>query len=104
MVSTDDWPLLAGVSLLQVAIAATLRMVRWSAVRRVVLPLRAIAQPLVAAPEGRGGFEAIAFNNVDPQRPAPLPTGKVRLIYRLATNDYQGELRLQLVVEHLLPP
>ena len=53
MVSTDDWPLLAGVSLLQVAIAATLRMVRWSAVRRVVSPLRAIAQPLVGAPEGR---------------------------------------------------
>ena len=58
----------------------------------------------VAAHEGRGGFEAIAFNNIDPQRPAPLPTGRVRLIYRLATNEYQGEQRLQLVVEHLLPP
>jgi single-stranded-DNA-specific exonuclease len=58
----------------------------------------------VAAREGRGGFEAIAFNSVDPQRPAPLPQGRVRLIYRLGTNDYQGERRLQLVVEHLLPP
>jgi single-stranded-DNA-specific exonuclease len=57
----------------------------------------------VSAREGRGGFEAIAFNNVDPQHPAPLPAGQVRLIYRLGSNDYQGERRLQLVVEHLLP-
>jgi single-stranded-DNA-specific exonuclease len=56
----------------------------------------------VAAREGRGGFEAIAFNSIDPQRPAPLPEGRVRLIYRLGTNDYQGERRLQLVVEHWL--
>ena len=58
----------------------------------------------VAAREGRGGFEAIAFNSIDPQRPAPLPTGQVRLVYRLGTNDYQGERRLQLVVEHILSP
>lgn len=57
----------------------------------------------VAAREGRGGFEAIAFNSVDPQAPAPPPSGRVRLVYRLGTNDYQGERRLQLVVEHLLP-
>ena len=57
----------------------------------------------VAAREGRGGFEAIAFNSVDPQRPAPLPAGRIRLVYRLGTNEYQGERRLQLVVEHLLP-
>jgi single-stranded-DNA-specific exonuclease len=57
----------------------------------------------VAAREGRGGFEAIAFNSVDPQSPAPQPSGRVRLVYRLGTNDYQGERRLQLVVEHLLP-
>jgi len=57
----------------------------------------------VAAREGRGGFEAIAFNSVDPARPERLPQGRVRLVYRLGTNDYQGERRLQLVVEHLLP-
>ena len=57
----------------------------------------------VAAREGRGGFEAIAFNSVDPEEPAPLPRGRVRLVYRLGTNEYQGERRLQLVVEHLLP-
>jgi single-stranded-DNA-specific exonuclease len=57
----------------------------------------------LAAPEGRGTFEAIAFNQVDPQEQQPLPAGRVRLIYRLGTNDYQGERRLQLVIEHLLP-
>jgi single-stranded-DNA-specific exonuclease len=57
----------------------------------------------VAAREGRGGFEAIAFNCIDPADPRQLPQGRVRLVYRLGTNDYQGERRLQLVVEHLLP-
>jgi single-stranded-DNA-specific exonuclease len=57
----------------------------------------------VAAPEGRGGFDAIAFNSIDPQSPGPLPEGPRRLAYRLGTNDYGGERRLQLVVEHLLP-
>jgi single-stranded-DNA-specific exonuclease len=57
----------------------------------------------VAAPEGRGTFEAIAFNQIDPHEGRPLPSGRTRLIYRLGTNDYQGERRLQLVIEHLLP-
>jgi single-stranded-DNA-specific exonuclease len=58
----------------------------------------------VAAREGRGGFEAIAFNHVDPEGPEPRLQGKVRLLYRLGTNDYQGERRLQLLVEHVLAP
>jgi single-stranded-DNA-specific exonuclease len=58
----------------------------------------------VAAREGRGGFDAIWFNGIDPQRPGPLPAGRVRLVYRLGLNDYLGERRLQLMVEHLLPP
>jgi len=57
----------------------------------------------VRAPEGRGSFDAIAFNCVDPAAPAPLPRGRIRLVYRLGTNDYQDVRRLQLVVEHLLP-
>lgn len=57
----------------------------------------------VRAPEGRGSFDAIAFNQVDPTTPAPLPQGRIRLVYRLGTNDYQDVRRLQLVVEHLLP-
>jgi single-stranded-DNA-specific exonuclease len=55
----------------------------------------------LAAPEGRGSFDAIAFNHVDPGSRAALPAGRVRLVYRLGTNDYQGERRLQLMVEHL---
>jgi single-stranded-DNA-specific exonuclease len=57
----------------------------------------------VAAPEGRGSFDAIAFNAVDPGAPAALPAGRMRLVYRLEANLYQGEARLQLVVDHLLP-
>ena len=57
----------------------------------------------VAAPEGRGSFDAIAFNSIDPAARAPLPEGPRRLAYRLGTNDYGGERRLQLMVEHLLP-
>jgi single-stranded-DNA-specific exonuclease len=57
----------------------------------------------VAAPEGRGVFEAIAFNCIDPAAPRPAPAGRQRLVYRLGTNEYRGDLRLQLVVEHWLP-
>jgi single-stranded-DNA-specific exonuclease len=57
----------------------------------------------VTAPEGRGEFTAIAFNFLDAQRPAAaLPTGAVRLIYRLDSNEYLGERRLQIIVEHVL--
>jgi single-stranded-DNA-specific exonuclease len=57
----------------------------------------------VVAPEGRGSFDAIAFNYVDPNEKFSAPAGLRRLVYRLGTNDYQGVRRLQLVVEHLLP-
>jgi single-stranded-DNA-specific exonuclease len=91
---------------------------RWIAERHLKLTL--------AAPEGRGGFDAIAFNFAD-AGPAPgvsatsaanaagtgaarsaaaseaaLPGGKVRLVYRLDSNEYQGERRLQVIVEHLM--
>ena len=32
-----------------------------------------------------------------------LPSGAARLVYRLDSNEYQGERRLQFVIEHLLP-
>jgi single-stranded-DNA-specific exonuclease len=58
----------------------------------------------LSAPEGRGQFDAIAFNfaeaHCEPQLPASGPT---RLVYRLETNEYMGEQRLQFVIEHLLP-
>jgi hypothetical protein len=31
-----------------------------------------------------------------------LPDGDVRLVYRLDINEYQGERRLQLLVDHVL--
>jgi single-stranded-DNA-specific exonuclease len=55
------------------------------------------------APEGRGQFDAIAFNFLDEEEPAALPSGLARLVYRLDSNEYLGESRLQFVVEHLLP-
>jgi len=58
----------------------------------------------LAAPEGRGQFDAIAFNHADGERSAPsAPSGQARLLYRLDSNEYLGESRLQLVIEHLLP-
>jgi single-stranded-DNA-specific exonuclease len=55
-------------------------------------------------------FDAIAFNLMQeapgsPADPAPaLPQGEARLVYRLEVNEYQGERRLQLLVDHVLPP
>ena len=48
-------------------------------------------------------FEAIAFNHIEePERFVP-PEGTVQLVYRLEVNEYQGERRLQLLVDHVLP-
>ena len=58
----------------------------------------------LSAPEGRGQFDAIAFNFADGDpRTVPLPSGTTRLVYRLESNEYMGEARLQFVIEHLLP-
>lgn len=48
-------------------------------------------------------FDAIAFNLLADASTA-LPTGDVRLVYRLDVNEYQGERRLQLLVDHVLAP
>jgi single-stranded-DNA-specific exonuclease len=58
----------------------------------------------LCAPEGRGQFDAIAFNFTDGgEQGVSLPAGSARLIYRLDSNEYMGERRLQFVIEHLLP-
>jgi single-stranded-DNA-specific exonuclease len=58
----------------------------------------------LSAPEGRGQFEAIAFNFTDGEcRSVALPSGAARLVYRLDSNEYMGERRLQFVIEHMLP-
>jgi single-stranded-DNA-specific exonuclease len=49
-------------------------------------------------------FDAIAFNHLE-EGAAHFepPAGEHRLVYRLDVNEYQGERRLQLLVDHLLP-
>ena len=54
-------------------------------------------------------FDAIAFNHLEdaPAGAVPAdfepPSGEHRLVYRLDINEYQGERRLQLLVDHVLP-
>jgi single-stranded-DNA-specific exonuclease len=51
----------------------------------------------------RSRFEAIAFNLIGERCPEP-PSGRLRLAYRLDINHWQGERRLQLVIEHVEMP
>ena len=58
----------------------------------------------VEVPRSGRSFDAIAFNHVtDAAADFAVPSGPVRLVYRLEVNEYQGERRLQLLVEHVLP-
>ncbi len=47
-------------------------------------------------------FDAIAFNFKGADEDPPLPDGDVRLVYRLDINEYKGERRLQLLVDHVI--
>ena len=47
-------------------------------------------------------FDAIAFNFKGADEEAAMPEGDVRLVYRLDINEYKGERRLQLLVDHVL--
>jgi single-stranded-DNA-specific exonuclease len=60
--------------------------------RHVKLQLRPV--------DARATFDAIAFNFLDDDVVKP-PEGRVRLVYRLDINEYRGERRLQLMVDHL---
>jgi single-stranded-DNA-specific exonuclease len=56
-------------------------------------------------PRTRRTFDAIAFNFTTPESAAAaLPAGDAQLVYRLDINEFQGEYRLQLLVDHVLPP
>jgi single-stranded-DNA-specific exonuclease len=46
-------------------------------------------------------FDAIAFNLLDGERFRVPPQGRLHLTYRLDINHWQGERRLQLLVEHV---
>lgn len=48
-------------------------------------------------------FDAIAFNHIDEESAFTLPEGSLQLVYRLDVNEYLGERRLQLLVDHVLP-
>lgn len=61
----------------------------------------------VEVPRSGRTFDAIAFNHIEglaAQGRPELPSGDARLVYRLDVNEYQGERRLQLLVDHVLPP
>jgi hypothetical protein len=58
----------------------------------------------VEVPRSGRAFDAIAFNHIEADTPFTAPAGPLRLIYRLDINHYQGERRLQLLVDHVLPP
>ena len=57
----------------------------------------------VTCQDGERSFDAIAFNFKGADEPATLPAGDVRLVYRLDINEYKGERRLQLLVDHVIP-
>lgn len=57
----------------------------------------------VTSGDGARSFDAIAFNFKGTDENPPLPAGDVRLVYRLDINEYKGERRLQLLVDHVLP-
>ncbi|HET7197750.1 MAG TPA: single-stranded-DNA-specific exonuclease RecJ [Burkholderiales bacterium] len=57
----------------------------------------------VEPPASGRSFDAVAFNLLAAGGAAELPAGLTQLVYRLDINEYQGERRLQLLVDHLLP-
>ncbi|MBS0580998.1 MAG: single-stranded-DNA-specific exonuclease RecJ [Proteobacteria bacterium] len=57
----------------------------------------------VEVPGAGRAFDAIAFNHVEEGAEFVPPAGLAHLVYRLDINEYQGERRLQLLVDHLLP-
>jgi single-stranded-DNA-specific exonuclease len=55
-------------------------------------------------PRSGRAFDAIAFNHVEEQEEEFVPpSGAAHLVYRLEVNQYLGERRLQLLIDHLLP-
>jgi single-stranded-DNA-specific exonuclease len=52
----------------------------------------------------RTRFDAIAFNLLDGERFTVPPVGRLKVAYRLDINHWQGERRLQLLIEHVESP
>ena len=47
-------------------------------------------------------FDAIVFNYFDGRDPRQMPAETVQLVFKLDVNEWQGERRLQLLVDHVL--
>ncbi|MBS0377679.1 MAG: single-stranded-DNA-specific exonuclease RecJ [Proteobacteria bacterium] len=58
----------------------------------------------VEEPASGRTYDAIAFNHLEEGAEFVPPQGLAQLVYRLDVNEYQGERRLQLLVDHLLAP
>jgi single-stranded-DNA-specific exonuclease len=56
----------------------------------------------VEVPQTGRSFDAIAFNYFAGREPDDLPPESADIVYRLDINEYQGERRLQLLVDHVL--
>jgi single-stranded-DNA-specific exonuclease len=54
-------------------------------------------------PRSGRAFDAIAFNHVEEGAEFTPPSGAAHLVYRLEVNEYLGERRLQLLIDHVLP-
>jgi single-stranded-DNA-specific exonuclease len=48
-------------------------------------------------------FDAIAFNHIEAGGAFEPPQGLRHLVFRLEVNEYHGERRLQLLIDHVLP-
>jgi len=57
----------------------------------------------VEVPQTGRTFDAIAFNHIEEHTDFTVPEGSAHLVYRLDVNEYQGERRLQLLIDHILP-
>jgi len=57
----------------------------------------------VEVPSSGRAFDAMAFNHLEEGAQFVPPSGLAQLVYRLEVNEYQGERRLQLLIDHLLP-
>ena len=57
----------------------------------------------VEVPRSGRSFDAVAFNHLEGGAAFVAPEGLKQLVYRLEVNEYQGERRLQLLIDHLLP-
>ena len=57
----------------------------------------------VEVPRSGRAFDAIAFNHLEEGAQFVPPSGLAQLVYRLEVNEYQGERRLQLLIDHVLP-